>query len=329
MSTVRAKFDGAKWRSNILLPLWALQLMFATSTAGLFAWRLTDVAQRHGEERRRRDGEASDLELAWQIINIIFASATSVCTFFEMARFVGEVLTPRAMVMTHIFKLASGIIILALDVAVYVVRKDARYSLVGLGLDLAQIACVMLLGFYAGLTYRRTRTYDEYSRPLNAKSYGFNDEFPSTMASPYKINRFSAPPSYTTRTQPTGPYEIDSSSPSSYSHRRSTQFDEYVARRSSQRLLPPSMLMAEVEQLEIPPPAATTKLLSRGDAPRLSGDAGGLEAVAEEESGRKEARRDACCDGEALLWRRRSGSESCYSRGSMLAGSVTGVGLAV
>ncbi|PHH75902.1 hypothetical protein CDD80_1988 [Ophiocordyceps camponoti-rufipedis] len=139
MSTPRAKFDRAKWRSNILLPLWALQLMFTTSTAGLFAWRLSEVAQRHGEAERRRNGEAPDLELAWQIINIIFASATSACTFFEMARFVGEVLTPRVMVVTHTFKLASGIIILAFDVAVYVVRKDVRYSLVGLGLDLAQM----------------------------------------------------------------------------------------------------------------------------------------------------------------------------------------------
>lgn len=64
-------------------------------------------------------------------------SVSACCTLFEMAKCAAESLTPRAMLCTHLVKLASALAILALDIAVYTSRAEVHYSLVGLGLDAA------------------------------------------------------------------------------------------------------------------------------------------------------------------------------------------------
>ncbi|PFH55232.1 hypothetical protein XA68_10325 [Ophiocordyceps unilateralis] len=248
MVNARARFDGAKWSPDVLLPLWALQLMLSMSMAGMFSWRIADTTAAASRHEGGGGGgvETAELELAWQIVNIVMATAIAGCTFFEMAKFVGEALTPWTMVLTHLIKLVCAVVVLVVDIAVYVLGQDARYSLVGIGLDLSLIVCVLALGLYAALIHRRTCAYDGYTRPFNVKSYGFSDELQSSTSFVPSIRsrRFSlraGSVSYDKRASSSslastrqllpssGLFEIDSTPPvgqTSYSHRRDTQFDE-------------------------------------------------------------------------------------------------------
>ncbi|RCI12085.1 hypothetical protein L249_0084 [Ophiocordyceps polyrhachis-furcata BCC 54312] len=296
MANARARFDRAKWSTDLVLPLWALQLMLAMAMTGMFAWRLADAAKHsHGEE------ELELAERSWQVVNIGLASAMAGCTFFEMAKFVGEALTPWTMVVTHLIKLASAIVIFGLDLAVYIVRRETPYSLVGLGMDSALTICIVALGLYSGLVHRRTWSYDDYSRPFNVKEYGFSDELQASSSHRFSLGASSI--SYDKRAStvsssasslassrqllPSGPFEIDSEQAVSYSHRRDTQFDDYVARRSSQRLV-----TLPLDDLELPPAAATTTTttaISRGVSVRRVGADLALGAVPEEEPLHQEA----------------------------------------
>ncbi|RDA85207.1 hypothetical protein CP532_3270 [Ophiocordyceps camponoti-leonardi (nom. inval.)] len=308
MANARARFDRAGWNTDLLLPLWALQLMLAMAMTGMFAWRLADAARHHHQDDEA--GESAELELAWQVVNIGLASAMAGCTFFEMAKFVGEALTPWTMVVTHLIKLASAVVVLGLDLAVYIVRREAPYSLVGLGMNSALIVCIVALGIYSGLVHRRTWSYNNYSRPFNVKEYGFSDELQASTGSiptsspssrrfsllapsiPYDkrastLSTSSSSSSSSSRhLLPSGPFEIDSEQAVSYSHRRDTQFDDYVARRSSQRLVPSSLVTLPLDELELPPTAATTStttIATRGvSVPRVGTDLA-LGAVPEEE----------------------------------------------
>ncbi|RDA90162.1 hypothetical protein CP533_0527 [Ophiocordyceps camponoti-saundersi (nom. inval.)] len=320
MANARARFDRARWSVNVLLPLWALQLMLSMAMTGMFAWRLADAAKRYRAYGVEEEEESAELELAWQVVNIGLASAMAGCTFFEMAKFVGEALTPWTMVVTHLVKLASAVVILGLDLAVLIVRREARYSLVGLGMDSALIICIIALGLYSGLVHRRTLSYNNYSRPFNVKEYGFSDELQASngslpVSSSRRFSLRTASVSYDKRAStlssssstlassghllPSGPVEIDSEAPISYSHRRDTQFDDYVARRSSQRLVPASLTTVPLDELELPPAAATTTASTRGvSAPRVGSDPT-LGAVPEEEPLQQVA-----ADEEALLGHR-------------------------
>ncbi|PHH85974.1 hypothetical protein CDD83_10911 [Cordyceps sp. RAO-2017] len=169
----QAQFERAKWSLRLLLPLWALQLMLATATMGLFSWRLGGTAG-HYQERRER-GSRPAVELAWEMANVVLSFVAAVCTLFEMARLVAEALTPWTMLFTHVLKLTCASAILALDIVVYVLRSDAHYSLVGLGLDTAMIITAVASAIYAILTYRRLSAYDDYARAANVKGYGFSD----------------------------------------------------------------------------------------------------------------------------------------------------------
>lgn len=73
----------------------------------------------------------------WETTNIGLSFIIAVCTFFEIGRYVAEALTPWTMLFTHVIKLTCASAILALDVVIYVQRRDAHYSLVALGLDCA------------------------------------------------------------------------------------------------------------------------------------------------------------------------------------------------
>ena len=65
----------------------------------------------------------------------MFAFVAALGTFYEMAKYFAEALTPWTMLFTHIIKTTCAIAILALDAVVYAQRHDRHYSLVGLGLD--------------------------------------------------------------------------------------------------------------------------------------------------------------------------------------------------
>lgn len=81
---------------------------------------------------------------SWEATNIAMSLVAACCTLFEMGKLMAESLTPWTMLVTHVVKLACALAILALDIAVYALRAEAHYSLVGLGLDalLMQVASV-------------------------------------------------------------------------------------------------------------------------------------------------------------------------------------------
>lgn len=108
------------------------------------------------------------------------------------------------------------------------------------------------LAIYAILAYRRLSKYDEYSSPVDAKSYLFNDGLDidtSYSHVSYSNASFSSRPgergsadkreslgssrlSVGSVTNPTILEPVEQR-PRRYSHERDTQFDEYVSRRAS------------------------------------------------------------------------------------------------
>ncbi|UNI17691.1 hypothetical protein JDV02_004015 [Purpureocillium takamizusanense] len=263
----QAQFDRARWRLMVLLPAWALQTLLAASMMGLFSWRLGDTIKHYDE--REKKGETPTIEFAWEATNITMSFIVVLCTFFEIVKFVSESLTPWTMLFTHVIKLTCAAAILALDVVVYIQRSDAHYSLVGIGLDAALIVTAIALVLYAVLTYRRLSAYDDYARPVNVKGYGFSDgidrdfSYSSRLSVDNNTRRGSTTPSRLSIGSIGGGFNVShycaasgsedeavhmqtmQRTPSSYSHERDTQFDEYVARRSS---LGNSTLKAEVER---------------------------------------------------------------------------------
>ncbi|KAJ6441232.1 Centromere protein V [Purpureocillium lavendulum] len=262
----QAQFDRAKWRLLVLLPVWVLQLLLATAMMGLFSWRLGDTIKHYDE--RDGKGQTPTIEFAWEATNIAMSCIVALCTFFEIVRFVSESLTPWTMLFTHVIKLTCAAAILALDVVVYVQRSDAHYSLIGIGLDAALIITALGLAIYAVLTYRRLSAYDDYARPVNVKGYGFNDGLDrdfsyssrlsvdkrgsvassrlsiGSMGNPFTASSYRGAAAAADDDEPVQLHTIERT-PSFYSHERDTQFDDYVARRSS---LGNSTLKADVER---------------------------------------------------------------------------------
>ncbi|KND89306.1 hypothetical protein TOPH_06027 [Tolypocladium ophioglossoides CBS 100239] len=180
---------------------------------------------------------------SWEATNIAMSFITALCTLFEVAKFVAEALTPWTMLFTHVIKLTCASAILALDVVIYVQRKDANYSLVGLGLDGLLIITSIALTIYAVLTYRRLSAYDDYVRPVNVKGYGFNDgldrdfSYSSRLSIRNSIDKRgsvgSSRLSFASAGNDAVHLQTMERAPGPYSHQRDTQFDDYVARRSS------------------------------------------------------------------------------------------------
>ncbi|POR35562.1 Uncharacterized protein TPAR_04269 [Tolypocladium paradoxum] len=236
-----AQFDRAKWRLALLGPLWALQLLLATSMMGLFSWRLGDTVKHYDD--REQEGKTPTIEFVWEATNIAMSFITALCTFFEIGKFVAESLTPWTMLFTHVVKLTCASAILALDVVIYVQRSEAHYSLVGLGMDVALIITSVALTIYAVLTYRRLSAYDDYARPVNVKGYGFNDgldrdcSYSSRLSIRNSIDKRASIGSsrLSIGSASNEPVHLQTMerTPSLYSHQRDTQFDDYVARRSS------------------------------------------------------------------------------------------------
>ncbi|KAL6899030.1 hypothetical protein GGI43DRAFT_76940 [Trichoderma evansii] len=240
-----AQFDRAKWRLFILAPAWSLQLTLALGMLGLFSWRLGDTV--HHFDERHKAGKAPVIEYVWEATNIAMSSVVAFCTIFEIAKYFSESLTPWTVLFTHVVKLACASAILALDVVIYVQRDDSHYSLIGLGMDGLLMFTAISLAIYAILAYRRLSKYDEYSSPVDAKSYIFNDGM--------DIDTSYSNASYSSRHEERGLVDKRESVGSSrlsvgsvaaptilepveqrprrYSHERDTQFDEYVSRRTS------------------------------------------------------------------------------------------------
>ncbi|TGJ79674.1 hypothetical protein E0Z10_g9094, partial [Xylaria hypoxylon] len=160
--------------------------------------------------------------------------------------------------------------ILALDIVIYVQRRDKKYSLIGLGLDAALILFTIIPLIYAIIIYRRLLNYDDYHLPGNHKGFGFTnieeaaeDRFSTHLAPPSPYDPTNQTLGITTtvtggepqqrgRSVSIGSRRISLSfsrnasvsphpSPpvderrASYDHKRDTQFEAYVARRASHR----------------------------------------------------------------------------------------------
>ncbi|KAK7433382.1 hypothetical protein QQZ08_000322 [Neonectria magnoliae] len=237
----QAQFDRAKWRFMVLLPIWVIQLGLTMTLVGLFAWRLGDTMKTYDDQDKK--GGLPVIEVVWEATNVALAFVASLCTFVEVAKYFAESLTPWTMLFTHVIKLTCASAVLALDVVVYVQRHDRHYSLVGLGLDSAFILTAIILVIYTVRIYHRLSVYDDYSHPVNVKPFGFNDDIERDTS--YQSNlgvrpsleqRFSSVSSRmsigSTKNEPVQLSKLERT-PSVYSHKRDTQFDDYVARRGS------------------------------------------------------------------------------------------------
>ncbi|WZH44744.1 uncharacterized protein QYS62_005772 [Fusarium acuminatum] len=231
----QAQFDRAKWRLMVLIPTWVLQLGLSMAMMGLFAYRLGDSMKLNKDNNKKNDDPT--IEIVWEATNVALWFVASLCSFVEIAKYFAESLTPWTMLFTHIIKLTCAIATLALDVVIYTEKHDKHYSLVALGLDGAFIITSIVLVFYSVRRYRRLSAYDDYTHPVNVKPYGFNDDLErdSSYARQSTDKRFSSASSRASIASKRESLEMGTvqRTPSVYSHKRDTQFDDYVARRGS------------------------------------------------------------------------------------------------
>ncbi|KAI2631217.1 hypothetical protein GGS21DRAFT_170003 [Xylaria nigripes] len=260
-----AHFNRARWRRWVVLPCWAIQILILMSLMGLFSYRLSHTITTWEDEEKK--GGLPVVEFVWEIANISFSLICLAITLISIARFIAEVLTPLPLLFGCILNLVLASVVLALDIVIYVRRKDKNYSLIGLGLDIILILFTIIPLIYAIIIYRRLLKYDDYHLPGNHKAFGFanieeegGERFPPRRSAPYIspdiANRDSAvltttgdEPQWRDRSMSIGSHRISlsfgsnatPSTPSSpleqrtsYDHKRDTQFDAYVARRLSQ-----------------------------------------------------------------------------------------------
>ncbi|KAF9873553.1 hypothetical protein CkaCkLH20_09012 [Colletotrichum karsti] len=251
----QAQFDRARWRMALLLPFWILQLLVLLTVIGLFSWRLSDTLQNWDSEVETK-GMFPTVEVVWEAVNIAFSLLCLVATIYEVSKLAAETLTPWTMLFTHVLKLVASLAVLALDVVVFVQRKDSHYSVVGLGLDCFMILLISVPGFYSIQTYRRLAKYDDYHYPVNHKPYGFNDlEQNTTYNSRLSIGalsigdrslrRISTSSVKSGSNTPNAPHQTQQQqqpqqpepkplqrTPSQYNNERDTQFDRYMVERA-------------------------------------------------------------------------------------------------
>ncbi|KAG5799800.1 hypothetical protein H9Q69_001207 [Fusarium xylarioides] len=231
----QAQFDRAKWRLMVMIPTWVLQLGLSMSMMGLFAYRLGDSMKVNKDSDKKNDDPT--IEIVWEATNVALWFVASLCSFVEIAKYFAEALTPWTMLFTHVIKLTCAIATLALDIVVYTEKHDKHYSLVALGLDCAFIITSLVLVFYSVRRYRRLSAYDDYTHPVNVKPYGFNDDLErdTSYARQSTDKRFSSASSRASIISKRESVEMGTvqRTPSVYSHKRDTQFDDYVARRGS------------------------------------------------------------------------------------------------
>ncbi|KAI1101622.1 hypothetical protein F4804DRAFT_335106 [Jackrogersella minutella] len=253
-----AQFGRAKWSKTVLLPCWVAQIGLLLGTLGLFSYRLSYTSKTWAEEEDK--GNVPMVEFIWEAVNVAFSFISLIITFISIARFIAEVLTPLPLLFGNILNLALASAVLALDVVVYVRFSEKEYSFIGLIMDCALMFFTIIPVFYSIVIYRRLLSYDDYHIPGNVKPYGYtsNDEqedtaYRSSWLEPpvaYDPTNPSAPAgrhrslSATSRLslgfgsraaspQPSPPIPDPKQRRESYSHKRDTQFDDYVLRRSS------------------------------------------------------------------------------------------------
>ncbi|KAJ3473924.1 hypothetical protein NLG97_g10070 [Lecanicillium saksenae] len=129
----QAQFARAQWRIKLLAPIWVSQLLLTLTMMGLFASRFGYTMRYHDDKVKA--GKTPTIEYAWEVTNIVMSLVASLCTFVDIARYYTESLTPWTMLFTHIIKATCAFAILALDVAVYIILSEEKYSLIGIGLD--------------------------------------------------------------------------------------------------------------------------------------------------------------------------------------------------
>ncbi|KAF9764252.1 hypothetical protein IL306_002849 [Fusarium sp. DS 682] len=219
----------------VLIPTWVLQLGLSMSMMGLFAYRLGDSMKVNKDDNKKNDDPT--IEIVWEATNVALWFVASLCSFVEIAKYFAEALTPWTMLFTHVIKLTCAIATLALDIVVYTEKHDKHYSLVALGLDCVFIITSLVLVFYSVRRYRRLSAYDDYTHPVNVKPYGFNDDLErdTSYARQSTDKRFSSTSSRASIISKRESVEMGTvqRTPSVYSHKRDTQFDDYVARRGS------------------------------------------------------------------------------------------------
>ncbi|KAH0441929.1 hypothetical protein CcaCcLH18_01789 [Colletotrichum camelliae] len=245
----QAQFDRARWRMALLLPFWILQMMVLLAVIGLFSWRLSDTL-RNWDTQVEAKGMFPTVEVVWESVNIGFSLICLFSTIYEVSKLAAETLTPWTMLFTHVLKFVCSMATLALDIVVFIQRKDSHYSVVGLGLDCFLILLILVPGIYAIQTYRRLAKYDDYHYPVNHKPYGFNDlEQNTTYNSRLSIGglslgdrslrRISTSSAKSGTSSPHGsipqpqpePKPLQRT-PSQYNNERDTQFDRYMVERA-------------------------------------------------------------------------------------------------
>ncbi|KAI0439153.1 hypothetical protein F4803DRAFT_64116 [Xylaria telfairii] len=266
-----AHFSRAGWRKRVLLPCWIIQILILLSVMGLFSYRLSHTVTTWEEEES--NGGVPVVEFVWEVANIAFSLLSLAVTFIAIARFIAEALTSINVLFGCILNLVLSSVVLALDIVIYVQRRDKRYSIIGLGLDTALIVFTIIPLIYASIIYRRLLNYDDYHLPGNHKAFGFSSpeegvEDRSSMylnpPTPYDPTN----PNLGTTTTVTGgepqtrgrsvsigsrrislsfsrnasvsphpspPLDEPQERRTSYDHKRDTQFEDYLARRASQK----------------------------------------------------------------------------------------------
>ncbi|KAK1982220.1 hypothetical protein LZ30DRAFT_591042 [Colletotrichum cereale] len=253
----QAQFDRARWRMALLVPLWTLQLLVLLVTIGLFSWRLSDTLK-NWETEEQTKGMFPFVEVVWESVNIGFSLICFVSTVYEVSKLAAETLTPWTMLFTHVLKMVCSLAALALDIVVFLQRKDSHYSVVGLGLDCFLLVLIAIPGIYSIQTYRRLTKFDDYHYPINHKPYGFNDLEGETSyngrlsigglsLADRSLRRISTSSVKSTaglqtqgQLQQTAQQERPDPSPiqhtsSQYNNERDTQFDRYLVERAMTR----------------------------------------------------------------------------------------------
>ncbi|ORY58767.1 uncharacterized protein BCR38DRAFT_376712 [Pseudomassariella vexata] len=247
----QAHFGRAKWRKRVLLPCWIIQVALLLSLMGIFSYRLSNTIS--GFEAEKVRGAVPMVEFVWECFNIGFALISFIINLIQISKFIAEALTPFAMMFGNIISLVLSLAVLALDVVVYIQRADRHYSIVALAMDCALLLFTIIPTIYGAIVYRRLLKYDDYHLPHNVKHFGFSAEA-ETANNPSRPSLSASPavpydPTNSASSRPRGPsftFRRTSSNASvspqprptderraSYGHKRDTQFDEYVARRSS------------------------------------------------------------------------------------------------
>ncbi|KAI0878286.1 hypothetical protein GGS24DRAFT_487375 [Hypoxylon argillaceum] len=166
-----AHFTRSGWRKRVMLPCWIIQVLILLSLMGLFSYRLSYTVNTWEDQESK--GDVPVVEFVWEVANIGFSLVSLVVTFISIARFIAEVLTPLPLLFGCILNVVLSSVVLALDIVIYVQRKDKNYSVIGLGLDAALIFFTLIPLVYAIIIYRRLLDYDEYHLPGNHKAFGF------------------------------------------------------------------------------------------------------------------------------------------------------------